>query len=220
MTARAVDRPVEARRGSMALSIKRLTAPAHRQAEAVVQRAAPLSSHRAYVAYLTRLHAFYAAVEPRLFELLGDFLPDASERRKLDLIERDLAALGGLVPSGPAMHAPSLPRLTCTASAMGVAYVLEGKTLGSRFLLEDARRLLDLDAGRGASFFAGYEARTGAMWRVYRDELESFVAQNGRRATVLAGATSTFASFIRWVAPLGDGRETRHGTDATVRCEP
>lgn len=66
-----------------------------------------------------------------------------------------------------------------------------------------------------ASFFAGYEGRTGAMWRAYRDDLESFVARYGRRTTVLAGAMSTFASFIAWIAPLGHGR-----IDASVRHEP
>ena len=214
MSARIADRPVEIRRGSMALSIKRLTATAHREAEAAVERAAPLSSRAAYAEYLARLHGFYAAVEPRLFELLSDVLPEASERRKLHLIEHDLAAVGAdagrAAPPGL-----SIPRLTCAASAMGVAYVLEGKTLGSRFLLEDARQLLDLDAGRGASFFAGYEGRTGAMWRTYRDDLESFVARHGRRTTVLAGAMSTFASFIAWIAPLGHGR-----MGAVVRHEP
>jgi len=53
------------------------------------------------------------------------------------------------------------------------------------------------------------------MWRAYRDDLESFVARYGRRTTVLAGAMSTFASFIAWIAPLGHGR-----IDASVRHEP
>ncbi len=185
----------------MALSIKRITAPAHRKAEAAVALATPFASRRAYADYLARLYGFYAEVEPILFERLSGVLPDANERAKLPLLTQDLRVLDASAVVTAAPRCRSLPRLTCAASAMGVAYVLEGKTLGSRFLLEDARRLLGLDAGCGASFFAGYGPRTGAMWRAYRDALEVFVGRRGCRATVLLGAQSTFASFTTWVTP-------------------
>lgn len=188
----------------MALAIKRFTAPAHRLAEGAVAGAAPFASRAAYIEYLTRLLGFYAAIEPPLFERLDGVLPDVTARRKLHLIADDLTVLGARDRIATAPRCRSLPRLDGTSSAMGVAYVLEGKTLGSRFLLEDARRLLGLDAVRGASFFAGYGPRTGAMWRAYRDELESFVARSGRRATVLLGARATFTSFTEWIAPLAD----------------
>ncbi len=193
-----VERAPATRRGSMALAIKRLTAPAHRTAEATVARRAPFASHASYAAYLHRLHGFYAAVEPVLFERIADLVPDAEQRRKLDLIRDDLRTLD--VPLDVPL-CRAIPRMDGAATAMGVAYVLEGKTLGSRFLLEEARSQLELDAGRGASFFAGYGARTGPMWRAYLEALERFVARHGQRAAVLHGAEATFACFTAWIAP-------------------
>lgn len=198
----------------MALSIKRLTASAHRDAEAAVGRARPFASLGSYRAYLTKLHAFYEALEAPLFERLALLVPDADARRKTGLLEADLRYLGALVDPA-ALGRPRVPRIASSAAAMGVGYVLEGKTLGSRFLLEHARQL-DLDAGRGASFLAGYGGRTGPMWRVYRDALEHFVVGGGRRAAVVAGALATFASFTRWIdTDAGGTRPSGLGGAAT-----
>jgi len=82
-----------------------------------------------YVAYLGTLHAFYAAIEPVLFTT-ADL---EEERRKLPRIERDLELTSGT----PGTHVVQRPRITSLAQAYGVGYVLEGKMLGSRFLLEE-----------------------------------------------------------------------------------
>ena len=180
------------KRGSIALSIKRLTAPAHVNAETAVERAAPFASRASYVAYLATLHAFYSAIEPVLFATASL----APERRKLPRIEADLRLLGG----EPRACAVTLrPRIASRAQAYGVGYVLEGKTLGSRFLLEEARSRLGLDETTGASFLAGYGAQTGAMWRAYLETLTAFVATEGRRHTIVCAARETFACFTALV---------------------
>lgn len=181
-------------KSGIAASIKRITAPEHRIAETTVAAFAPFASVNRYAAYLCKLHAFYAAVEPRLFTWLGD---DA--RRKLDLLATDLAHLGAgdrRSEAGPRF----VPRMPSHAHALGVGYVLEGKTLGSRFLLEEARTRLGLDATSGASFFAGYGPQTGVMWRAYLDRLTSYVEAHGERLTIVHAARSTFASFTGWIA--------------------
>lgn len=185
------------KRGSIALSIKRLTAPDHVQAEQAVERAAPFASRASYIAYLAKLHAFYAAIEPVLFATAN--LP--AERRKLPRIERDLAVLGGT--STPADV--RAPRIVSLAHAYGVGYVLEGKTLGSRFLLEEARMQLGLDETSGASFLAGYGAQTGAMWRGYLETLTAFVASSGRRHAIVCAARQTFACFTALVGSTSRG---------------
>ena len=139
---------------------------------------------------MCKLHAFYASIEPRLFPWLRD---DA--RRKVGLVARDLACLGAFASAAPV----AVPRMPTLANALGVGYVLEGKTLGSRFLLEEARTKLGLDAQSGASFLAGYGPETGAMWRAYLDTLTSHVAERGERLTIVHAARSTFASFTAWI---------------------
>lgn len=192
------------RRGSSCLTIKRQTAAVHREAEAAVARAAPFADRASYARYLTALHGFYAHLEPALCR---QTLPgiDLEARRKLALIAADLRALGAKVPAADVTLAP-LPRIHHPAAAFGVAYVLEGKTLGSRFLLEEARRTLGVDVLSGARFFAGYGERTGAMWNEFRGALEDYVATEGRRTTVLRASRATFAAFIGWVDAFNAAR--------------
>lgn len=184
-------------KSGIADAVKRITAPEHRIAEAAVNALQPFASRERYVAYLCKLHAFYAAIEPPLFRWLGD---DA--RRKLRRIEDDLQWCGGGPRSNaretlrPSVRVPAMPTL---GHALGVGYVLEGKTLGSRFLLEEARTKLDLDAGHGASFLAGYGPRTGAMWRAYLDTLTSHAAARGGRTTIVLAARATFRAFTSWL---------------------
>lgn len=160
----------------------------------------PFASRERYAAYLCKMHAFYDAIEPPLFRWLGD---DA--RRKRGRIEDDLRALGGRA-LGADVRVPAMPTL---GHALGVGYVLEGKTLGSRFLLEEARTKLGLDAENGASFLAGYGPRTGAMWRAYLDTLTSHVAARGGRATIVLAARATFAAFTAWITSPAGARSSR-----------
>lgn len=178
--------------------IKRLTAGIHVEAEGAVRAFAPFASIDRYASYLGGLFAFYDAIEPVLTQRLDGVVGDAAERfAKRHAITRDLAWLDARVLERPSL---AVPRMASVASALGVAYVLEGKTLGARFLLAEARDALALDVGRGATFLSGYGARTGPMWNGYRATLEGWVASNGQRAAVLAGARATFASFIACVS--------------------
>lgn len=159
---------------------------------------APFRSLDRYASYLALLRGFYEAIEPRLFARLEGVVGDATARfAKAAAIEKDLAWLGAGHRGGVSVR---VPWLEGTASALGVAYVLEGKTLGARFLLAEARETLGLDVDRGATFFAGYGARTGSMWNAYRAALEGWVAANGKRSAVLEGARATFESFIACVS--------------------
>jgi heme oxygenase (biliverdin-IX-beta and delta-forming) len=182
----------------IAATIKRTTACIHVDAEETVRSFAPFASRDRYACYLRALRSFYGAIEPELALRLDGVVDDPSARfAKRHAIAADLAWLGADGGTSAIIRAPSL---RSTASALGVAYVLEGKTLGARFLLAEARTTLDLDVDRGATFLAGYGARTGSMWNGYRASLERWVNANGKRSTVLAGARATFASFIASVS--------------------
>lgn len=180
----------------IAPTIKRLTAGIHVQAEESVRAFAPFESRGRYASYLGVLLGFYEAIEPTLVDHLDAVIDDARDRfGKRRAIAGDLAWLGADLRARPA----AIPTIRSTAAALGVAYVLEGKTLGARFLLAEARETLGLDVDRGASFLSGYGARTGPMWNGYRAALERWVSAHGQRTAVLDGARATFASFIACV---------------------
>lgn len=173
----------------MALSIKQRTREAHVRAEEAVRAFDPFATRERYAAYMGLLHSFYAEIEPRI-----DAWWTLGERRKLPRIARDLETLG----AREARRDVRVPEVRSRASAFGVAYVLEGKTLGSRFLLaEIEERLHGIEA---TSFLSGYGAQTGAMWNQFRAELEDYVSTEGRRAAVLRAASETFACFTACIA--------------------
>jgi len=193
----------------MALSMKRLTADAHRRAETAALATRLFESRARYVAYLARLLPFYEAIESELVVRLDARRDPAFQdlamhsRLKAPLLARDLQALAPCAPleerPSPPL-APVLPTIRSTADALGVAYVLEGKTLGARFLLQQARIRLDLGGpDDGAAFLAGYEESTAERWNTYRASLEAFVSERGCRAALVRAACATFEAFIRTV---------------------
>ena len=195
-------RPLPTRRGSMWLAMKRLTADAHRTAETAVLATNLFDSRAHYAAYLERLLPFYEAIELELVERLdGRRHPELQRlaiqsRRKAPLIAHDLRVLGSTCRGAR----PTLPRVRTTADALGVVYVLEGKTLGARFLLEEARRRLGISGpDDGGAFLAGYgdSGTTSQRWHTYRASLEAFVAVHGCRSTIVRAARATFEAFIR-----------------------
>ncbi len=182
----------------MASAVKQLTSDAHRRAEEAVRAFDPFASRAQYARYLARLHPFYAALEPQVQR----WLPEPA-RVKLPLLERDLTALG--VAPGARMDAP---RIRSEAAAFGVAYVLEGKTLGARFLLDEVKTALGDDIP--CELFAGYGAQTGPMWMRFREELEAFTGRNGRRVAIVEAAQATFTHFISTL----NRRQNRPGVQA------
>jgi len=185
----------------IAASIKRSTAAVHVDAEAAVRSFDPFASIDRYASSLACLVPFYEGIEPRLVAWLGDVVPDAARRfDKAGAVRADLRSLGARPLPSRASRVVRTPRIDSVARALGVAYVLEGKTLGARFLLAEARESLGLDVDRGATFLAGYGTQTGPMWNAYRASLEGWVARHGRRTNILAGAHATFASFIACVS--------------------
>ena len=128
----------------MALSLRRLTSEAHRRTETAVLATGLFDSRVRYADYLARLLPFYRAIEPRLAELLSPRESPAFEalaierRQKAPLLARDLARLGRGAPIAPGPSGVVVPTVRTPAAALGAAYVLEGKTLGARFLLEEA----------------------------------------------------------------------------------
>ncbi|MBS2020478.1 MAG: biliverdin-producing heme oxygenase [Deltaproteobacteria bacterium] len=123
------------------------------------------------------------------------------QRRKEPLLARDLERIGGTAALNAARARMAfVPAIRTTPAALGVAYVLEGKTLGARFLLEEARARLGLGPQHGAAFLAGYGAETSARWTTYRAALEEYVRADGCRRAIVEAARATFEAFTRTVA--------------------
>lgn len=181
--------------------LKRETRAAHDRLEADLRLLDdPLSEDR-FLRTLERFWGFHAVWEPAVGRALGDdgFL---APRLKLDKLEADLVALGRTADQiarlplcfEAAQLAP-LPRRPATA--IGTLYVLEGSTLGGQVISHALNAATWLPAN-GLTYFDPYGARTGTMWRDFRDYA-------GRHSTpaadaeMVAAARATFERLHRWL---------------------
>ena len=78
-------------------------------------------------------------------------------------------------------------------------YVMEGSTLGGRFIAPHVARLFDLAHGRGNAYFDGYGPRTGSMWNAFRETAAATVPDDQYDDAVTA-AIATFDSLHAWLA--------------------
>jgi heme oxygenase len=175
------------------------TAAQHEALERRVDLANRLRDPATYAGLLGRFYGFYAPLEAALgrvggYESVG---LDFAERRKAALLRRDLIALGRDPDGFPLRPTPAVGSL---ASALGTLYVLEGATLGGRFITATVAARLGLTPDRGCGFFASYGARVGAMWAAFRAALVAYATGEEVETEVVAAANDTFDALDRWLA--------------------
>lgn len=172
------------------------TATAHARVEARLFPSAlhDLSSYRRMLAVLLALHEpleQHFATEKGFVRLGIDLV----ERRKVGGLRDDLACLDTQLgetalplPSAATTPLPTLP------TALGAFYVLEGSTLGGRFLLPEVRERL---GNAPTGFLVGYGDRTGRLWKQTRTALVRGVIAarhpSDAEYALIAGADATFA---------------------------
>jgi heme oxygenase (biliverdin-IX-beta and delta-forming) len=93
-----------------------------------------------------------------------------------------------------------LPEVSNEAQAFGCLYVMEGSTLGGKFISQVLRKCLGIEAASGAAFFNGYGAETGARWKAFQQSLLTFSEQAGQNATIIESANQTFNKMERWIS--------------------
>lgn len=76
--------------------------------------------------------------------------------------------------------------------AIGIMYVVEGSTLGGRFILKNIQDALGYDETNGASYFAGYGNKTGSHWKKFLKELTDFEKQTNLENEIINGADYGF----------------------------
>lgn len=171
--------------------LKLTTAAAHSNLERVLAARGYFDNLDGYVDYLHRFLAFQEEAE-RLLEAgrVANIIPDWKERRRTHLARADLRALN--LPEAKAMQTSGkLPRLLGLEQVLGVAYVLEGSTLGGAFLLKQLAPL-GISASHGGSYLASYGSSRGRMWQRFLVTLED---AHERRVDVECVASAALAAF-------------------------
>lgn len=185
-------------------ALRRATHDVHARLEARLALFDGPPSRTRYRMLLAAHHGFYAPIEGRLPEAaLRARGFDLEARRKIPALRADLRDLGfddAAIDALPRCR--TIPSIDpADGSALGVAYVLEGATLGGRVLSRHFRSTLGIDETHGGRFFVGYGDQTGDRWRAFVEILGR--EGRDREGSIVAAATATFESFERWLATRG-----------------
>lgn len=180
--------------------LKSQTAALHDQIERTVDVFRPGFDLPAYRDLLGRFLGFYEPVEDRLARVADPaFVAFFGPRRKAALIRDDLRTLGvdrAAVDDLP--RCDDLPPCAGLDEAIGIAYVLEGATLGGVFVAEHVERAFGLGAGVGDAFFRPYGDRVGPMWQEFRSMCVTRAGEVDAEA-VIASACATFGRLGDWL---------------------
>lgn len=180
--------------------VRRATRGLHDHLESRLAIAGPAPSDWDVTAYLAALYGWLLPLEERLWSFAWPAAMGADARsHKLEWLAHDLRGAGVELQRLPISDDP-LP-LEPLGSRCGLAYVIEGSTLGGRVL---AARL----AARGSRyakshFLAGYGAATGPMWQTFCAQFERNVSDPDDLAEAVRAAVHAFANLQQWFAEAG-----------------
>lgn len=197
----------------MLARLRVVTRPAHDLLEGALGLLDEQLDRETYKLVLERFYGFWCGWEPQVATLLQD-KPLFDPRRRMHLLRADLAVLGLSARAVDALPKCPLPLLHDAAEALGSLYVMEGSTLGGRIIQRNVERCLGFDSRSGCTYFAGYGASTGIMWRLLLARLDEASATDAER--VATGATATFERLAYWL-PRNSGTDTRSRTMSGAR---
>jgi heme oxygenase len=187
--------------------LKEETADLHALAEQFVRILDADARIPDYARYLRAMFGYHLPIE-ETFAANLDLARlgfEAACRRKSHLLERDLEALG---EARPFARCAAVPALRSLGHSIGAAYVIEGSTLGGRYILSRLPGELAAVRGRATSFLEGYGAETGARWRTFGAVVEVALADRAAEDAAVAGARATFSTLIDWLA-MFEARDER-----------
>ena len=149
-----------------------------------------------YKNYLLKMKDIIAYCEEAIFLLVENVITDINSRRKLALIQHDLACLQADVNASN-LFQPIKKDIT-TPYALGFMYVVEGSTLGGRIILKHLKAKLGISEEECGTFFAGYKASTGIRWKDFLHALTLYTSQNNDANEIIEGAKDAFQSIYNY----------------------
>lgn len=178
--------------------LRTATSADHARVEAALDLLDPALTPAGLSAALDALHGFWRAAEAGLDAwALRESASAAAvawpRRRRAHLFAADLESLG----AAPARATPSLPSVLGTDDALGRLYVLEGSTLGGRFI-DRHLAVLPTFAGVQLRAFSPYGADTGRMWHAFRAVVRRRPAEGGDADRIVRAAVATFGALAAW----------------------
>ncbi|WP_316811410.1 biliverdin-producing heme oxygenase [Pedobacter heparinus] len=178
--------------------VKAETSIYHKELEAMlVRKIKSISSVQDYIQILNDFYSYFGGLEQLIGKHLNPTLADAGQRRKTAAIADDLSYFKAIVPE--LAGGAALPVISNHFQALGALYVIEGSTLGGKYISQMIAKQLNIPADQGLSFFNGYGESTMEMWNSFKDYLNKEAVTDEQQADVVEAANQTFLKFKDWV---------------------
>lgn len=187
--------PTSAIASSFLNDLKTQTADSHKKLEELpvsMSIMSPDMKIEEYAKYLNLMHDVHQDTEGTIFPLFTNLIDDLEQRRKKQLIEADLSFLNyELTPSEKVFKTKDIS----VPFALGILYVVEGSTLGGRFILKNVSKVPQLSGDKGVSYFNGYGEKTGSFWKSFLNFLSEYEQENNCGDSIIEGAVFAFDSI-------------------------
>lgn len=173
-------------------TLKTQTASSHKRLENLPVSSCILSPEMKiedYAHYLSLMYDVHYSTEQNIFPLLSSVIDDLNEREKKHLIAADLAHLTYNIPVPTPVF--KLENITIPF-ALGILYVVEGSSLGGRFILKNLETIPGLHEEKGVTYFAGYGNKTGSNWKTFLNLLTAYQEKYNCENEIIKGAVYAF----------------------------
>jgi len=182
-------------------SLREKTLSSHRELEKqVIQKIKSIQSVVDYMDLLHIFHKYFGNLENKIAPFLHtNFMPDIHKYRHARRLADDIAELGGK----PNIRADQvvLPRICSWQDALGALYVMEGSTLGGKFIVQLVSKQAKLT--KGFSFFSAYGERTAEHWAQFQDTINARVVEPSDIDQTVTAAGETFCYFSAFIKQYG-----------------
>lgn len=179
-------------------NLRSKTSESHKQLELLPISQAivdPTITVAQYAMYLNLMYDVIENLETKIYPILNEVISDLEDRKKAHFIVNDLKVIGvkrkEQISLFQDVHKMSVP------FAMGIIYVVEGSTLGGRFIVKNIQESLGYDEENGASYFSGYGNKTGSFWKKFLNYLTDFETLTNSQQEIIAGADYAFTIIAK-----------------------
>jgi len=180
---------------SLTHRLRQELAPVHAELESKMDLPGRLKTLADYTSCLCLFHGIFAPLE----QMLGRYTQwaahgiDFDERRRTPSLQSDLRALG---QEDAAVNLINPLIFDGFSEAFGALYVLEGSTLGGKFILSATTDVLGARIAGATRFFAGHGPKGGSLWRDLTIALDRYGQTHPNRCNlVISGAASCYGLF-------------------------
>lgn len=159
-----------------------------------------------YETYLAQMHLVHTALEDRIREVTREHPAFASVLRdyhwREPQLRADLVFLGGEVAQiEPLPAARALiehidrEAADCPVALLGMLYVLEGSTNGSKFIARAIRKAYQLEQGPGVAYLDPHGELQRERWGAFKHDMDSVGFTETEAQDIIATAKGMFRSI-------------------------